>query len=258
MNDEERLAKERLERFIAKVLHIVEVPVPRGYRGCLLDEQLLEGVVTISQNAEELLSDARLLFENGRYARAASLAVLALEESFKRLMLFMYPLIREDRQGQKEFWKVWRDHKVKSSTPATAPFLLGQIDKARRAELTEVLGRWAVALKQRGLYADCCESSGEPAWSLPSAAVDEAQTAIEMAAAFSGPLSEEDARWMLACAGSSHDALETLLVLADGMEGFTGARDLGALAEAPANIRGFVESTLRSIAEEPKEPGDAG
>lgn len=256
MSDEERLARERLERFGLKELPAVEGAVPKVYRGRLADEELLEGARTISRNAEELLEDARLLFENGRYARAASLAILALEENFKKLMLFVHPLIREDQQGRKEFWRAWRDHKVKSSTPATAPFLLGQIDEERRVQLTEALGRWADALKQRGLYADCYEEAdektGEPRWVLPSRTVDEeeARKAIEMAATFSVPLAEEDMRWMLACAGSSANVLEVLLAMAERAESLSEGEDWGAIGSSPENVRRFVEAVTKSLGED--------
>ncbi len=256
MSGEERLARERLERFGLEDLPAVEGAVPNVYRGRLTDEELLEGARTISRNAEELLEDASLLFENGRHARAASLAILALEENFKKLMLFVHPLVREDQQGRKEFWRAWRDHKVKSSTPATAPFLLGQIDGERRVQLTEALGRWADALKQRGLYADCYEealgNTGGPAWALPSRAVseEEARKAIEMATAFTVPLAEEDARWMLACASSSGNVLEVLLAMADRVEGLSEGEDWGAIGSSPENVRRFVEAVAKSFGED--------
>ena len=253
MSDEERLARERLERFGLEDLPAVEGALPNVYRGGLKDEELLEGVRTISRNAEELLEDARLLFENGRHARAASFAILALEENFKKLMLFVHPLTREDQQGRKEFWRAWRDHKVKSSTPATMPFVLGQIDEERRVQLTKALGSWADALKQRGLYADCYEEAhaktGEPGWALPSRAVseEEARRAIEMAVTFSVPLAEEDARWMLACAGSSGNVLEVLLALADRAEGLSEGEDWGLIGSSPENVRRFVEAVAESL-----------
>ncbi len=255
VSDEERLARERLERFVVEDLPALEEAFPNVFRGQLTDEELMEGARTISRNAEELLEDARLLFENGRHARAASLAILALEESFKRLMLFVHPLVREDQQGRKEFWRAWRDHKVKSSTPATAPFLLGQIDEERRVQLTKALGRWANTLKQRGLYADCYEeahdNTGVPRWALPSQAVDEeeARKAIELAATFAVPLAEEDARWMLACAGSSGNVLEVLLSLADRAEGLSEGEDWGAIGSSPENVRRFVEAVAKSLGE---------
>lgn len=209
VDEQERLAWELLERFGLTGLSAVERPTPKVHRGRLSEEQLLEGARCVSRNAEELLADAKLLFENGRHARAASLAILALEETFKGQMLFLYPLVRDDPEGRKQFWRAWRDHKVKSSTSATAPFLLGQIDEERRVELTEATSRWADALKQRGFYADCYEEAhggvGALRWALPSSAVreDDAREAIELAATFSVPFQEDDARWMLAFAGAS-------------------------------------------------------
>lgn len=259
MNEDERLAKERLERFSLKGLHeIEETEIAGGYRELLTNEQLLEGVEIISRNAEELLEDARLLFEHGRYARSASLAVLALEESFKKFMLFVYPLVMDDSKGRKEFWNTWRNHRVKSSTPATAPFLFGRINEGRRSELTEVLGRWADALKQAGLYADCVEEAGQPKWALPSETVDKdkASKAIELAAMFVVSLPDDSVRLMLADAGSSDNALEVLLTLADRLEDFSEGQDWGLLTMAPNNIRHFVEATLASIAEESAESDD--
>lgn len=75
------------------------------------------------------------MLENGRYARAAALAIPSLEENFKKLALLVHPLIRDVPQRRKEFWNACRTHKVKSGTPATLRFLLGEIDEAERAEL---------------------------------------------------------------------------------------------------------------------------
>lgn len=259
MNEDERLAKERLERFsLEGLLAIEETVTAAGYRGRLTNEQLLEGVEIISRNAEELLEDAKLLFEHGRYARSAYLPVLALEESFKKFMLFVYPLIMEDPKGRKEFWNAWRNHKVKSSTPATAPFLFGQINEERRSELTEALGRWADAIKQAGFYAGCVEENGQPKWALPSETVDkdEASKAIELADTFVVPLPDESVQLMLADASSSDNVLEILLILADRLEGLSEGQDWGSLTTAPDNIRNFVEAISESIAEKSAESDD--
>ena len=259
MNEDERLAKERLERFGLRDLpEIEETVIAAGYRGRLTSEQLLEGVGVISRNAGELLEDAKLVFEHGRYARSASLAVLALEESFKKFMLLVYPLVMDDPKGRKEFWNAWRNHRVKSSTPATAPFLFGQISEERRPELTEALGKWADALKQAGLYADCVEEDGQPKWALPSETVgkEEAWRAIELAATFIVPLPDDSVKLMLADASSSENVLEVLLTFADRLEGFSEGQDWELLAMAPNNIRDFVVATLASIAEESVESDD--
>jgi hypothetical protein len=50
-------------------------------------EPLKTGLMAIAQNARALLADAELLCEHGRYARAAALAVLAVEEVGKFYLL---------------------------------------------------------------------------------------------------------------------------------------------------------------------------
>jgi len=48
---------------------------------------LKTSLTSIAKNARSLLSDAELLFDHGRYARATALAVLAVEEVGKCLLL---------------------------------------------------------------------------------------------------------------------------------------------------------------------------
>ena len=100
---------------------------PRPYQASLNDEQILEGMKSISLNARELLDDTRCLFDGGRHARPAALAILSLEENFKKLSLLIHPLTRDDPKGRKEFWRAYANHRVKSVTPATFPFMLGEI-----------------------------------------------------------------------------------------------------------------------------------
>lgn len=102
------------------------------------------------------------------------------------------------------------------------------------------------------------EEAGQPKWVLPSETVDKdkASKAIELAATFVVPLPDDSVRLMLADAGSSDNALEVLLTLADRLEGFAEGQDWGLLAMAPNNIRHFVAATLASIAEESAESDD--
>jgi len=66
------------------------------------------------KNALDLLDDASLLFENGRYARAVSLAVLAMEEYGKSMIIATKAsLDLTDDQEWKVFWKRFRDHDAK-------------------------------------------------------------------------------------------------------------------------------------------------
>ena len=52
----------------------------RHYNGELNPEQTASGMNAASRNAHRLLSDAKFMFDGGRYATAAALAILAIEE----------------------------------------------------------------------------------------------------------------------------------------------------------------------------------
>ncbi len=219
-------------------------PPSQPYRAALNDEQILEGMKFISLNARELLDDARFLFDAGRHARAVSLAILSLEENFKKLVLLVHPLIRNDSQGRKEFWRAYANHKVKSGTPATFPFMLGEIEEEKRSALTKELERWADALKQRGLYADCYRQEAGLRWAVPSRDVgeEEARTAIRLAEEFSAPDLDDDTLLQIArYGGESGNVLEVLLAMADEVDRLSEGEQWGPLTEAPENIRRFVD-----------------
>jgi AbiV family abortive infection protein len=85
-----------------------------------------DAAIELLANAIRLFQDAVLLYENGRYASARSLAVLALEEAAKFMGLAdIAPLARNS----------WRDHTAKHV--GSASFLLM---KRYRDALQEVLG----------------------------------------------------------------------------------------------------------------------
>lgn len=87
-------------------------------------DQLLELVHSLLDNAESLSSDARLLKENGRYARSYALAALAGEElgkiGFCLDLLFGAPTLTA-----KEFRRSWQSHseKLSSLTAYRAAFI---------------------------------------------------------------------------------------------------------------------------------------
>ena len=223
---------------------------PQPYRAALNDEQILEGMKSISLNARELLDDARFLFDGGRHARAAALAILSLEENFKKLSLLVHPLIRDDPKGRREFWRAYANHRVKSGTPATFPFMLGEIGEEERAALTKELERWADALKQRGLYADCYRQGAGLRWAVPSRDVgeEEARTAIRLAEEFSAPDLDDDLLLRIArYGGATGNVLEVLLAMADELDRLSEGGHWGPLAEAPENIRRFVERVAREL-----------
>jgi AbiV family abortive infection protein len=124
------------------------------------------------RNAGELAREARLLLEAGSFPRAASLAILSIEESGKVTVLRELALARDDAE-RLEAWRAYRSHTSKNFM-----WLLPQLVAmgARRfrdfAELVapgsdhpEVLDQ----VKQVGFYTDCL---GSAHWSLPAEVVD--------------------------------------------------------------------------------------
>ena len=77
----------------------------------------LEQITTLSdyclQNASELVSEAKLLFENEKYARSLFLSILALEETSKRDVLWEAIFLGDDEKKWKSFWNRFRDHNTK-------------------------------------------------------------------------------------------------------------------------------------------------
>lgn len=65
------------------------------------------------QNASELVSEAKLLFENKKYARSFFLSTIAIEETSKRDVLWEAILLGEDEKQWKRFWNKFRNHDVK-------------------------------------------------------------------------------------------------------------------------------------------------
>ncbi len=66
-----------------------------------------------TKNAETLISDAKILYEHGRYARAIFLAAVALEEVAKPNQIMMDYLRAGGRVSWKKVWRRFRNHKEK-------------------------------------------------------------------------------------------------------------------------------------------------
>jgi AbiV family abortive infection protein len=79
---------------------------------------------SVERNARQLVSDAELLFDHGRYGRAAALGVLAVEEVGK------YYLLKWNRPKPE---KVARHHVSKQRTVATFSLAEAQYDAMERA-----------------------------------------------------------------------------------------------------------------------------
>ncbi len=91
----------------------------------LHDKILREGIELIFENAKELLLDAELLFENGRYARAYALCQFCIEEMGKSRLIFEQIIFAGDTQmelNDKEFWKKFRNHRTKTEKSTMIDF----------------------------------------------------------------------------------------------------------------------------------------
>lgn len=144
------------------------------YAGPLTPVQTVEGISVAQKNALRLLEDAKLLLERARFPSAAALAVLAIEERGKAIVLKRLALLN-DPADLKMAWREYRNHRAKnagwiipeliSKGARTMKSMASAVDKD--AEHAAVLD----ALKQVSLYTDCL---GEAHWSIPSKVVDEA------------------------------------------------------------------------------------
>jgi AbiV family abortive infection protein len=141
------------------------------YTGVLTPSEIAEGMNAATHNAERLVKDARLLFENDRYASALSLAILSIEESGKHHVFRELALARNEKET-KECWRDYRSHTKKNVLwPLLETFLKG----ARRAQdflpLFETDSEHPYVLdkmKQISIYTDCFKKGQ---WSIPEQAI---------------------------------------------------------------------------------------
>lgn len=150
------------------------------YSGPLSADKVAEGVLAAFKNAQELYEEAEILFKEGRFARAASLAVLSIEEVGK---VFLLPLLltTNKKHQLKLIWKGYRNHKHKNNHVHL------QMTKGAPRPLTrhtvapaESIDKWSDGLddlKQVGFYTDCTTTKD---WGLPSGAIKEAHAAQVM------------------------------------------------------------------------------
>ncbi|WP_440999802.1 AbiV family abortive infection protein [Fodinibius sp. SL11] len=75
-------------------------------------EQITSARKKTFKNAEELIKDSELLFENGSFARSLFLSQIAVEELGKYLMIcsIITQQIRNDDIDWSKFWKRFRSH----------------------------------------------------------------------------------------------------------------------------------------------------
>jgi len=137
------------------------------YIGPLTSSEIAAGMNAATQNAERLAKDARLLFENDRYASALSLAILSIEESGKNHILRELALAR----NEKELRDCWRDYRSHTKKNVLWPIIETFLKGARRAQdfrpLVEPNAEHPYVLdkmKQISIYTDCFKKGH---WSIP-------------------------------------------------------------------------------------------
>lgn len=143
------------------------------YKGKLSPEQIAEGMNAANKNAVRLREDANLLLEQGRFPSAASLAILAIEESGKLHILRKLALSKDD----KEIVGCWREYRSHTKKNVAWLFLQLFAQGARRlddfsplfidgAEHPFLIDQ----VKQIGFYSDCL---GQAHWTIPDDVIDE-------------------------------------------------------------------------------------
>lgn len=154
---------------------------PMRYEGPITPESAAEGIRLAYSNALGLLSDAKLLFEHGRFARSAALSVLALEEFGKvSEIVGIVELDPTETTLLRQAWRLgFRSHQSKNSALSETQFLISvsrQEGRAAAEKLTmEEMGgalvknehtAWLERTKQLMLYVECLGKT--PVWSSPS------------------------------------------------------------------------------------------
>jgi AbiV family abortive infection protein len=79
------------------------------FTGRISPQQAADGMNAAERNARRLFEDAQRLFEAGRFATAASLAILSIEESGKVSILREIVLARTEDEAR-EGWRQYRRH----------------------------------------------------------------------------------------------------------------------------------------------------
>ena len=146
----------------------------QAYSGLLSPAETAEGINAAQRNAVSLARDARLLLGEGRFARAASLAALSVEESGKISILRALVLSGDEKEAKAE-WRRYRRHTEKNRLwgfPAAVAKGVRTLDEfAFLFDADSDHPHLLDQVKQLGLYTDCL---GEKHWSEPHEVINEA------------------------------------------------------------------------------------
>jgi len=124
------------------------------------------------RNAHRLYEDAQILLDAARYASAASLAILSIEESGKMDILRRIALATSDDELAR-LWREYRTHTKKNVLwlmPQLAAEGARQLDDFKALFQNDAEHPWILdQVKQISLYTDCL---GEVHWSEPTDVID--------------------------------------------------------------------------------------
>lgn len=144
-----------------------------AYRGKLTPRQIAKGMTAAAVNARRLANDASALLEAHRYPTAGSLAVLAIEEAGKSLILRTLALAKTNAEVL-DAWAAYRSH-----TKKNVLWLLPMLVASGARKLDDFASLFDPDsdhpylldhIKQLGFYTDCL---GKAHWSIPDDVIDE-------------------------------------------------------------------------------------
>jgi len=128
------------------------------YRGSLTFEHIADGMNRALQNAQRLVDDAQILFDQGRFPSAVALAILSIEESGKVPILRQMAIAGDDCEC-KRLWKSYRTH-----TDKNIWWIIGDLARSGARKLDDLFPMVAPGaehpgmldqLKQLCVYTDC-------------------------------------------------------------------------------------------------------
>jgi len=85
----------------------------KQYKSVISPKQAADGIKISSENANSLFTDAKLLFQNNRFERTVTLAILAIEEAGK-VNILRGILTEDDPKELKKKWQDYRKHTAKN------------------------------------------------------------------------------------------------------------------------------------------------
>ena len=139
--------------------------------GKLDTKQAASAMQAARLNSIDLLDSAEILFKQERFAHSVLFSILAIEESGK-IIILQSILLESD--GRKKLWQSYRLHRAKTEylnlgimgrIRATFPNI--PIDEAQKIAANGPTPKDLETSKQRAIYSDCIDLSGEFICHLP-------------------------------------------------------------------------------------------